>query len=191
MTGNLSVKSPNDNREIGSFSAALSAHVKERIAILGLGLLVNTLIFNYAFDYLLYPFVIWKLGVFKGGLVMTVLAGLTCHLMFIFYDWSKKDWLGIETIKSLKNYDGSGRIGKITSWVLRRSNPFILLFLSIKYDAFITTAYLRPGSHQYNGLGRRDWQIFLASLVISNAYWTLASFMGISFFEWAWKAVAG
>ena len=58
---------------------------------------------------------------------------------------------------------------------------------SIKYDAFITTAYMRHGSHQFNGLTKRDWKIFGLSLFISNLYWTLASFMGVTLIEYAWK----
>jgi len=181
------VTSPIKEQEIPSLSPATPVTLKEKLAILGLGLLVNTFIINYAFDYLLYPFVIWKLGVFKGGLVMTVLAGLTCYPMFLFYDWSKKDWLGIETVKSLRNYNGITRLGKITSWFLKRSDPFIMLILSIKYDAFITTIYMRTGSNQYNGLNKKDWKIFLLSLAISNIYWTLASFIGVTLIEYGWR----
>jgi len=74
---------------------------------------------------------------------------------------------------------------------LKRSEPVIFLFLSIQQDPFITTAYLRNGANQFNGMKKRDWTIFTSSVVISNAYWTLAVYMGISLVEWAWKALAG
>ena len=105
-----------------------------------------------------------------------------------FYDWSKRDWLGIETIKGMKGYSGESRLGRITAWVLRRSDPVVLIFLSIKEDAFITLIYLRHGCHQFNGMSLRDWRIFLSSVVISNIYWTLAAYMGISLVEWLWQA---
>jgi hypothetical protein len=113
-----------------------------------------------------------------------MLAGIFCYLTFVFYDWSKKDWLGIETLKSLKNYDGAAKLGRMAAWVMKQGNPEIMLFLSIKYDAFITTAYMRKGSYEYNGLSKRDWTIFGVSFFISNLYWTLASFMGVSLIEY-------
>lgn len=64
-----------------------------------------------------------------------------------------------------------------------------MLFLSIKYDAFITTAYMRKGCYQYNDLIKRDWTIFGLSLVLSNLYWTFASFTGLSLIEYVWKHI--
>lgn len=176
----------NENSEVVSISTAQSLSASKRVAILCIGLLVNATLSTYLFDFLLYPFVIWKLGVLKGGLVMTALAGLFCYLMLRFYDWSKKDWLGIETLKSLKTYEGDSKIKKITAWFLRQSEPLVLLFLSVRYDAFITTIYLRRGSHQYNGLSRNDWKVFFFSLVVSNVYWTFASFAGVTLIEYVW-----
>jgi hypothetical protein len=48
---------------------------------------------------------------------------------------------------------------------------------------------MRHGSNQYNGMSPRDWRIFLGSVAISNFYWTLAAYMGISVVEWVWKIV--
>lgn len=167
-------------------SAKLSR--RTRIAQLLIGLAVKDLT-DRAFDYLLYPFVIYKLGILKGGLVMTCLACAVNLLVLWFYDWSKRDWLGIETIKEMKSYRGESKFGRLTAWVLQRSDPVVLIFLSIKEDAFITLIYLRHGSHQYNGMSKRDWGIFLSSLVIASIYWTLAAYMGISLVEWLWQVV--
>lgn len=142
-----------------------------------------------AFDYLLYPFVIFKFGILKGGIVMTFLAFIANIMTMKFYDWSKRDWLGIEAIKGLKTYNGNKIIGRFTSWILKRSEPVIFLFLSLRYDAFTTTAYLRRG--KFNGMSKRDWTIFMGSLLLSNLYWTLACFMGISLVEWVWKMIRG
>ncbi|MBI5076092.1 MAG: hypothetical protein HZB62_13125 [Nitrospirae bacterium] len=106
-----------------------------------------------------------------------------------FYDWSKRDWLGIEAIKDLKTYRGNRAIGRFTAWILKRSDSMISLFLSLHYDPFTTTAYLRKG--KFNGMGKRDWTVFMGSLLLSNIYWKLACYIGISLVEWAWKAVAG
>ncbi len=81
---------------------------KERIAALGVGLLANWLMVN-GFNYLLYPFIIYKFGILRGGVVMTVLSFLACYATLLFYDWSKRDWLGIETIKDVRSYDAIKR----------------------------------------------------------------------------------
>ena len=68
-----------------------------------------------------------------------------------------------------------------------KSDPIVFFFLSIKYDPFITMIYMRHGA--YNGMSNRDWKIFTGSLILGNAYWTLACFMGISLVEWGWKVM--
>lgn len=157
----------------------------ERIGILGIGVLANQAQI-WGFDFVLYPFVIWYLGLFAGAVVMTFLSFLVCYALLRFYDWTRKDWLGIETIKGLKERESPSWLGRLTSSLLRKGDPAAMLFLAIKFDPFITTAYMRVGSHQYNGLSRRDWKIFLGSLLIGNIYWTSAVYAGISIVEWLW-----
>jgi hypothetical protein len=161
---------------------------KKKLAILGVGYLGNAIIV-YGFDYFLYPFVIWRFGILEGGIVMTFLSFAICYITIIFYDWAKQDWLGIETIKEVKEYNGKSLIGRFTSWILRKSEPIILVFLSIKFDPFITTAYMRKGAEKYNGLGKRDWVIFLSSLVVGNVYWTFVAFTGVSIIEHIWNFI--
>jgi hypothetical protein len=120
---------------------------------------------------------------------MMFLSMLACVILVKFYDWSKWDWLGIETIKGMKEYQGESRLGNFSAWILQRSEPMVFFFLSIKEDPFVTMVYLRHGSHQYNGMSARDWRIFLGSVAIANIYWTLAAYMGISVVEWVWKMV--
>ena len=120
---------------------------------------------------------------------MTFFAFIANIMTIKFYDWSKRDWLGIEAIKGLKTYNGNKMIGRFTSWILKRSEPVIFLFLSLRYDAFTTTVYMRQG--KFNGMSKRDWTIFMGSLLLSNIYWTLACFMGITLFEWVWTVAAG
>jgi len=140
---------------------------------------------EYGFDYLLYPFAIFKLGVLYGGLVMSLLSLLVCLGLLKLYDWTKRDCLGIEAIKSMKEYQGASWFGRATAWTLRRSDWLACLLLSIKFDPFITTAYLRHGA--FNGMSRRDWRIFLASWFVGNLYWTFLCFSGVSLLEWLWR----
>jgi hypothetical protein len=161
---------------------------RERLAILGVGVLADRAI-SYSFDLILYPYIIWRYGLLFGGLVMALVSLIVCLLCIWFYDWSKKDWLGIETLKGIKEYNGSNRWGRLIAWSLRCSDPAACVVLSVTFDPFITMAYLRKGS--YNGMSRRDWRIFLGSWLIGNAYWTMACWLGVSVMEWAWNAVKG
>ena len=178
---------PIDAVEVNSAVSPKSVR-RARVAELVVGMTTSYGI-NASFDYFLYPFVIYKLGIIKGGMVMTCLACAVNLLTLRFYDCSKRDWLGIEMIKGMKDYQGDSRLGCFTAWILRRSDPVVFFFLSIKEDAFITMIYMRHGSHQYNGMSARDWRIFLGSVAISNIYWTLAAYMGISVVEWVWELV--
>jgi hypothetical protein len=161
---------------------------RERAAILGIGLLGNSLIAN-GFDYVLYPWVIWTLGPLHGAAMMTVLSFLICWATLLFYDWAKKDWLGIETIKQLKEYRGASRLARVLGWAAAKGDAALLVILSVWTDPFVTVAYLRQGAHQYNGMSARDWKIFMLSLAIGNAYWSVALFTGISAAEYAWSAI--
>jgi hypothetical protein len=165
-----------------------AASYKERAAELAIGFSTKGLI-SGAFDWFLYPTVVYWLGIVKGGAVMTLLSMLACLVMMKFYDWSKRDWLGIEAIKGLREYEGNKRIGKLTAWALTKGDLVVFLILSVNLDPFITTTYMRHGKNQYNGMSKRDWTIFSSSVIISNAYWTLAVFMGITLGEWVWKAI--
>lgn len=161
----------------------------KRAGIIAIGWLVNNTIIDNLFDYALYPFVIWKLGLLWGGITMTILSFLACWLTMIFYDWSKKDWLGIETIKGIKEYKGRSKIEKFIAWILKKGDFVSFIFLSVYFDPFITTAYMRRGSNRYDGMKKRDWRIFIASGLFSNIWWTLVSFGGVSVIEWAWGIV--
>jgi fermentation-respiration switch protein FrsA (DUF1100 family) len=68
------------------------ARHKERIAILGIGLLADRLIV-ITFDFVLYPFVIWQAGCCGAGGHGVSLAD---HPDIWFYDWSKKDGWGLK-----------------------------------------------------------------------------------------------
>lgn len=157
--------------------------IKSRIAELALGHTVNQLIV-YGFDYGLYPLVILWLGLAKGFLVMAVLSLVVCWLTMKFYDWSQRDWLGIETIKELKDYDGPNRYGRVIAWVLRRGDPVACVLLSIKFDPFIVTVYLRRG--RFGGMSRTDWRNFLLSALIGNVYWSILCFGGVNALIWLW-----
>jgi len=116
---------------------------------------------------------------------MVILSFFLCYGLILFYDWSKQDWLGIETLKELREFQGENRVGNFVSWIMKQSEPIVLIFLSIKFDPFIATVYMRKGS--FNGMNRQDWKIFIISLVVGDVYWVSTVFVGVSLFEWLLK----
>ncbi len=158
-------------------------YFKKRVTELGLGHSVN-LITVWGFDYVLYPLVIFWLGLAWGFVVMAMLSFLVCWLTMKFYDWSRRDWLGIEAIKDLKVYDGPSRARRWLAWVLRRTDFVACILLSIKFDPFIVTTYLRRG--HYGAMDARDWRIFLLSWLIGNAWWSLLCYAGVESIVGLW-----
>ncbi len=154
-------------------SANQSIRWKERIGIMAVGHTFKQ-VEEFVFDYTLYPLVIAFWGAMIGGLVMTAFSALVCYLYILFYDWAKKDWLGLELLKEVR--DGGEKHGRIASFMQRlaRNGDWYAFFaLSIYTDPFVTTVYLRQGAGQYNGLSARDWKIFWASVLVANLWWTV------------------
>jgi len=116
---------------------------------------------------------------------MSVLSFLVCLLLLKFYDWSKRDWLGIEAVKSMKHYEGNSRLGRLIAWLLCRGDAVACVTLSLRYDPFITTAYLRRGA--FNGMMTRDWRIFVLSWFIGNAWWCLFCYAGVETVAGLWR----
>ncbi|MDD5396526.1 MAG: hypothetical protein PHW24_00510 [Candidatus Moranbacteria bacterium] len=163
---------------------------KFNLKILAIGLVVFNS-FDYAFDYVLYPFVIYKYGPLLGGIVMGILATVICLFILWVYDLLEKDWLGIEAVKELvenffkqeediakKSWRRTGK--RMMYWLFHKNKIGQFLFLSIHFDPLITSIYMRPGYHLYNGLTRRDWKIFLGSTIVSNVWWTGIAFVAVS-----------
>lgn len=159
-----------------------------RLAELAVGHTANQVIV-YGFDYVLYPFVVYWLGLGFGFAVMSLLSLVACWLTLAFYDWSKRDWLGIEAVKSLREYSGPRLWMKTLAWALSRGDPIACAILSVKYDPFIVTVYLRRG--EYGIMTKRDWRNFWLSWLISNAYWSIVCFTGASAFVWLWTWFKG
>jgi hypothetical protein len=162
--------------------------VKQRIGILAVGILGNYAMV-WGFDFVLYPFIIWKFGLVYGWLIMMVLSAVICLLTLWFYDWAREDWLGIETIKEVKDFEKETGWRKFLAKLMSKSEWLMLVILSIQFDPFITVIYMRRGAHKYNGMSKRDWRIFLTSLIIGDIYWSLLAFGGVSVIVWLWHLI--
>ena len=134
------------------------------------------------FDWILYGTVvgfttyaygpIW--GSLLGFAIMAPISALICWTYIKLYDWAKIDWFGFEAVKSARQeLEGDGWWKKMMRRIVRMGDVPAFFVFSINSDPFMVTVYLRKGSGEFNGLTPRDWKIFWASVLFSNAYWTL------------------
>jgi len=144
-------------------------------------------VFIWLYDYFVFSYVIWRFGPIYGGVFMLVITFFIDLLTLKFYDWSKKDWLAIEYIKDLKSHEGF--IGKIFDWLHSRGLLFVIIFMAIKFNPFIVTAYARKGSYKYDGLSKRDWIIFISSSIIGGVYWIVAITLGVTVLEYLYMSI--
>src|SRR3989344_1584233 len=103
--------------------------------------------------------------------IMCPLAGVYCYYSIRFYDWSKKDLLGLEALKSLRENRSGSRWTRFVQHIARKGDAWAFVALSMYGDAILVVIYLRKGVGEYNGLSPRDWNIFWASVIVSNIYW--------------------
>jgi hypothetical protein len=173
--------------------AAIVAAYKKRIATIALGQTFNVC-FDLAFNYPLYLYVIEKNGIIKGYAWLTIADFILCWMFLKFYDWLKRDWLGIEALKELGEYGPQwikklsveSRVWRILWWPFSKFSLFLLwivrkgripafIAFSIFTDPFVTTVYMRKGWGEYGGMNKKDWGLFILSGLIGNAWWAIRS----------------
>lgn len=155
-----------------------------RAAELAAGFCSNTAL-NFVWDWLLYPFVIFKYGPLWGGLAMSLASFAACIGLLGLYDLLKRDWLGIEAVKTLRDGVAHGRIRRAIASILRWGDIPAFIALSLYFDPFITVAYLRR--QQFGGMGRREWGIFIASWAVANGVWIVVCFLGVRGLQGLWR----
>ena len=166
-------------------TAAFIAAKKEKIGTAGLAYSFDYCV-NWLFNYPLYIYVMNDYGLKYGFLIMSCLSFSICLAYILIYDIIKKDLFLLEDAKEfmekIGSYGGESRAKKLLAWIVRKGGFFsAFLILSLWKDPFYTTAFCRKG--KYDGLSRRDWGIFLGSVVIGNAVWALSVFGGIEVFK--------
>ena len=146
---------------------------------------------EYGFDYVLYPYMLYvggegilhlagsgagnaKAGFWLGFLLLTA-ASLLLNLVYIrIYDWSRRDWFGIEALRHsalARRLSGSSH-GAFTI------GAAAFVFLSIWHSPLFATLAVRSRSAEYT-MGRQDWAVFGAAVLVSNAGWALLVTAGV------------
>lgn len=156
----------------------------ERIGSSSAFLIFDRIVSNL-FDYGLYPIAFWLTDIYVGGykgfllagIIMTVLSFLICWLWIYLYDFFEVNLLILEDVRRLRNNgtDKSGWKGMIAR-ILKKGNFLGFLIMSIKYDPFFTSIYMREDEESKGLKGLRNWIIFIGSVAIGNLWWWFPSF---------------
>ncbi len=154
---------------------------KKRIGIMLIGLTANQVTIQ-GFDSVLYPWVMGTQGFIIGLIIMLFLSALICLLTLKFYDWSSKDWIGIETLKEARELENS-KANRIIARFFKKSQLVQLVILSVAQDPFIVTIFLREGAHEYGKMTKKDWKNFFIALLISNLFWATVCWSGVRILE--------
>jgi len=144
-------------------------------------------VFTYLYDYIVVSFLLIYFGFVKGVVIVMVLSMLIDLGTLKFYDWFKKDWLALETLKDLQHKKNFW--GKLFNFVHDKNTFITIIVLSLTSNAFIVTAYMRKESFQYNGLTKRDWNIFFSSSLLTNLYWVFLIAGGIEIIKYSYQAI--
>lgn len=158
----------------------IASSVFGNVGKLGIGFALKKSL-DYVFDYGIYPLAIISMGYTVGGIVMTMLSVVINVMVIKGYDWAKQDLLMIELFKkSIHQNEVEERFSSLKKFISNNDTAAFFL-LSWVDDPITVTLYMRKGSYQYNGLSFRDWNIFLASTIVSNLFWivSLGSIMEI------------
>lgn len=75
---------------------------RRRIAEIGIGHAIYAS-FNFFFDQILYVYVVYRLGLFVGGSIMTALSLVQCAITLIIYERMGIDWVGVGSLSRLSN----------------------------------------------------------------------------------------
>jgi hypothetical protein len=136
----------------------------------------------YSYDFVVYPYLIIAYGLLLGWIYGVIGSIVLCLLTLWFYDVTKQDWLGIETIKLVRDGEAKGRSRKFFQRLAKKGDIATFLFLSLRHDPFITTVYMRRGSGNHV-MSARDWKIFWAGIAVSNLWWGMVVFSAIEIFN--------
>lgn len=126
-------------------------------------------ILSWLYDYVVISFCLIYFGLWWGTAITLILSVFLDLGTLMFYDWYKKDWLAIETLKDISSQKGI--LARIFRFSRDKGTVITVGVLSLVGNAFLVTAYMRKEAHSYNGLAMRDWAIFLSSSLITNLYW--------------------
>lgn len=125
---------------------------------------------SYAFDYVVYPVIIYQFGPIKGTGILFLAALVLNYLCVFIYDKIKLDLFGFEALKELKEGTADGKktfIQRVLKW------GDVPAFIAMSwYDPIFAVIYKRK-SRQFDGFTKRDHWMLMLSTFIACVLWSL------------------
>lgn len=149
---------------------------------LTIGNIVNIAI-GYSVSYISFPLLILQFGPIFGLILAWLLSFIVFYTMFLFYAWSKKDWIGMGMIKkNLEKNSKKNLITKLLVYAQSKGEVLFFIVLSIKLGPFTSLVYMR-NPDDYSKMNRTDWRIFLIGFVIANLFCTVVVLLAIAIYK--------
>ena len=185
--------------DLAAFAAGQRSVLSERLGSSGAFLIFDRAV-SHLFDYGLYPLAFLLTDTYVGGywgfivaaIIMTTFSFLICWSWIYLYDFFQVDLLILEDIKRLRNNgtESNSRFKILVANILKKGNFLSFVIMSLKFDPFMTAVFMRPNDDTFGLHGKRDWLIFIGSVLLSNGFWWLPSFfIGTEGFEILWGAL--
>ena len=139
-----------------------------------------------AFDFVLYPLGLSRLGLLGGTAAMMLASFVVCLILLVLYDrlaatgW--RDLLGFESMKEFSaelhnSWLARARPLQSGRWTRTVGAVILFFYLSLWFDPMTCTIFMRPADHHRMSLGY--WTLFGASVLVSNLAWALLVFTGL------------
>lgn len=98
-----------------------------------------------------------------------------CFCLVKLYDWTKRDWLLLESLKDAQEKSTQGmQQNRITRKItkLAKRGKYILLVMIVSWDPTITVLYCRKGAYKYNGIPTKEVAaLFILSCLLCDVVW--------------------
>lgn len=143
----------------------------KRLAVFSIGIF-TTEVLGRIYDYVLYPFVILKLGLLYGSIVMTTLSTFVVYGLIWVYNQTRHDWFGLEWLQLESSKESKSLTGRILRIALRRGKMLAFILLSIE-DPLKAFVFIRGRKGSATKFNKLDWEWFFASNLISNFVWII------------------
>ena len=160
-------------RKLGRRAALLSAaHVVVRLE-------------EYAFDYLLYPYMLYVGGDAVASLLMPAsggsdvgywtgfallcLASLLLNILYLrLYDRSRRDWFGFEYLRTIPPPSVINR----RPWIGFGLRVASFCYLSVWHSPLFATLWSRSRDRVFS-MSKNDWVLFSVAVFTANAGWAV------------------
>ncbi len=126
---------------------------------------------SYAFDYVVYPVVIYRFGPIQGTGILFIAAFILNYLCILIYDKIKLDLFGFEALKQFKEEADHTQKKTFIQKMLKWGDVPAFIAMSW-YDPIFAVLYKRK-STQFDGFRRRDYWMLILSTFIGCVLWSL------------------